>query len=123
MSAYIYCLDMLRNQKDGWASTWEGLYDIEVEYPLNSLSKPLLKICQEFVEPMEDNIPIYEDKKGTSSDGESDDNGDDDGGKMPLALVDGSDEVMDDWFWKVPNTLIFVFFYLYNYRTKKNDVF
>ncbi|KAG5606846.1 hypothetical protein H5410_028338 [Solanum commersonii] len=70
--ARMYGLEMLRHQNGCLASTDMQLGDVERRYPLNAHAKALLRIGPEFREPIDDDIPIVEERLRTSSDVEFD---------------------------------------------------
>ncbi|KAG5591738.1 hypothetical protein H5410_042252 [Solanum commersonii] len=65
--ARVYGLEMLRHQNGCRASTDTQLGDVERHYPLNAHAKALLGIGPEFREPIDDDIPIDEERLRTSS--------------------------------------------------------
>uniref|UniRef100_M1D8F7 Uncharacterized protein n=1 Tax=Solanum tuberosum TaxID=4113 RepID=M1D8F7_SOLTU len=60
--AHIYGLQMLRHQNGCRASTDEQLGHVQMKYLLNVHAKTLLGINPEFHKPVDDDIPIDEDK-------------------------------------------------------------
>ncbi|KAG5605372.1 hypothetical protein H5410_026864 [Solanum commersonii] len=66
--ANMYGLEMLHHQNGCLASTDMQLSDVERHYPLNAHAKALLGIGPAFREPIDDCIPIDEERLGTSSD-------------------------------------------------------
>uniref|UniRef100_M1DA67 Uncharacterized protein n=1 Tax=Solanum tuberosum TaxID=4113 RepID=M1DA67_SOLTU len=69
--AQMYGLEMLRHRNGCWASTDKKLGQVERRYPLNAHVKAMFGIGPEFHEPMDDDIPINEDRLHTGSDVDS----------------------------------------------------
>ncbi|KAH0696069.1 hypothetical protein KY289_013551 [Solanum tuberosum] len=69
--ARMYGLEKLCHQNDCRASTDVQLGDVERRYPLNAHTKALLGIGPRIYEPIDDDIPIDEEKLRTSWDVES----------------------------------------------------
>uniref|UniRef100_M1DJ29 Uncharacterized protein n=1 Tax=Solanum tuberosum TaxID=4113 RepID=M1DJ29_SOLTU len=69
--AKMYGLEILRHQNCCLASTDKQLGDVERRYPLNAHTKALIGIGPEFHKPVDDDIPIIEERFRTNSDVES----------------------------------------------------